>query len=75
MPSQSSHQTHLNKTRDLIALTERLTQEYAELKELSRVLRTESRQLCEDSRVLRRMSAEVIRRQETYCVLEPVDQA
>jgi len=59
MPSEP-FQTHLNKSRELIALTDRLAQEYAELQELSRVLRKESRQLSEDSNVLRRASTDLL---------------
>ena len=54
MANEPSHQTHVNKSRELIALTDRLAQEYAELQELSRVLRIESTRLREDSQVLRR---------------------
>lgn len=53
-------QLPLAKSRELIAMTDRLTQEYAELRELSRVLRKESRQLSEDSNVLRRISTGLI---------------
>ena len=60
MPSEPSDQTHLNKSRELIALTDRLTQEYAELQELSRVLRKESTQLRDDSYVLRRISTDLL---------------
>jgi len=60
MSSEHSHQTHLNRSRELIALTDRLTQEYAELQELSRVLRNESRQLREDSYVLRRVGTDLL---------------
>ena len=60
MPNEPSHQTHLNKSRELIALTDRLTQEYAELQQLSRVLRKESRQLSEDSYILRRVGTALL---------------
>ena len=55
MPIESSHQTDLNKSRELIAMADRLTREYAELREQSHLLRMESRQLSEDSYVLRRI--------------------
>ena len=56
MPSEPPYQTHLNKSRELIELANRLNQEYAELRQLSLVLRKESRQLSEDSDLLRRFS-------------------
>lgn len=55
MSIEPSYQTHLNKSRELIDMVDRLTREYAELRELSRVLRRESRQLRDDSYALRRM--------------------
>jgi hypothetical protein len=55
MSAETSHQIHLIKSRELIVIADRLTQEYAELSEVSRVLRNESRQLSDDSYVLRRI--------------------
>lgn len=75
MPNESSHQTHLNKSRELIALTERLRQEYSELEELSRVLRKESRQLSEDSHVLRRISTALLWDENLNCASQDLDQA
>ena len=63
MSSEPSDQIHMNKSRELIAMADRLTQEYADLRELSRVLRKESRQLSEDSNVLRRMSTALLWRE------------
>ena len=60
MSTEHSHHTDLNKSRELIALADRLTQEYAELRELFLVLRQESRQLSEDSNVLRRTSTRLL---------------
>ena len=59
MPDDLS-QTQLTKSRELIAMADRLTQEYAELREMSHVLRKESRQLSEDSYVLRRIGTRLI---------------
>ena len=59
MPDDSS-QTQLTKSRELIAMADRLTREYAELRETSHVLRKESRQLSEDSYVLRRIGIRLI---------------
>lgn len=60
MPTEPVHQTHLNKSRELIAIADRLTREYAELREQSQVLRQESRQLSADSDVLRRVSTRLL---------------
>ena len=60
MPIESSHQTDLTKSRKLIEMADRLTREYAELWELSHLLRKESRQLSEDSYVLRRIGTGLI---------------
>jgi len=60
MPNEPSPQIHLNKSRELIAVTDRLAEEYAELKELSRVLRRDSTQLRDDSYVLRRASTALL---------------
>ena len=63
MPIDHSHHIDLNKSRELIALAERLTPEYAELRAASLVLRKESRQLREDSNVLRRASTRLLWRE------------
>ena len=60
MSAETSQQIHLIKSRELIAMADRLTQEYAELRELSRVLRSESRQLSDDSYVLRRIGTNLM---------------
>lgn len=44
-------------------MADRLTQQYAELRELSKVLRKESRQLSEDSHILRRVSTGLLWRE------------
>ena len=52
---ETSYQTNLkDRSRELIELTSRLNQEYAQLLETSLVLRKESRVLSEDSEHLRR---------------------
>jgi hypothetical protein len=63
MSAKSAYQTDLTKSRELIAVAERLTQEYAELRELSRDLRNESRQLSDDSYVLRRIGTALMCRE------------
>ena len=60
MATEHSHQTHLIKSRELIAIADRLNEEYAALQELSRVLRRDSMQLSEDSRILRRQSTRLL---------------
>ena len=60
MSADPAHQTQLTKSRELIATANRLTQEYAELRELSHALRKESRELSEDSSVLRRIGIRLI---------------
>jgi hypothetical protein len=75
MPSEPSHQTHLQKSRELIVLAARLVEEYAELQKLSRALRKESRQLSEDSHVLRRLSTRLLRDENTDCAFQDLDEA
>ena len=60
MSAEATNQIHLIKSRELIAMADRLTQEYAELRELSCVLRNESRQLSDDSYVLRRIGTRLL---------------
>ena len=60
MSSKPTYQPHLNKSRELIAQANRLNQEYAELRELSLVLRKESRQLSDDPDLLRRFSISLL---------------
>ena len=60
MSGEASQHTHLTKSRELIEIANRLTQEYAELREASKMLRKDSRQLSEDSTILRRISTRLI---------------
>ena len=58
---ETSYQTNLkDRSRELMELTSRLNQEYAQLLETSLVLRKESRVLSEDSEHLRRAGIKLL---------------